>query len=243
MSVLTALLDKAPYRCSGVLSAADCLTHLQSREVDLVLADVIMPGMSGIDLCHAIKTAPEYAHIDVILISGHAVSPEEKAFGLETGASDYISRPVNNRELLARIKAVQRHRSSGVNRRRTEPYSLLDTSATENTQDMYSQQRIEKAFPDEFDRFVARYAECMQRAIESVIYKTDNTDSAKVRELARDLGFYMASARDVVDIHKKALLIMLPGNNARKSFYVHNEGRIQLVELMGFLLNYYRNRC
>ena len=72
---------------------------------DIVISDVMMPGISGIELCTRIKEDPELNHIPVILLTA-ITSPEIKLKGIEGGADDYISKPFEKEMLIARVKAL-----------------------------------------------------------------------------------------------------------------------------------------
>ncbi|WP_321819702.1 MULTISPECIES: response regulator transcription factor [unclassified Burkholderia] len=88
---------------AGSVEAADAL--LATVEVDLVLLDVMLPGKDGLDLCrrlHAVKGGPR-----IIMLTA-LDDPTDKVVGLELGADDYVPKPFDPRELLARIRAVLR---------------------------------------------------------------------------------------------------------------------------------------
>jgi len=78
---------------------------------DIIISDVMMPGMSGIELCSRIKEDPVLCHIPVILLTAIA-SPEIKLQGLEGGADDYISKPFEKQILIARVKGLLQARSN-----------------------------------------------------------------------------------------------------------------------------------
>ncbi len=83
------------------------LRRIQKDPPDLVLLDLMLPGMDGISVCKALKQNPKTSAIPVIMVT--AKSEEiDKVLGLEIGADDYITKPFSPRELLARIKAVLR---------------------------------------------------------------------------------------------------------------------------------------
>lgn len=93
---------------------------------DLILLDVILPDISGIDLCRQIKTNPDLLGTYVILISGIETSSDSQIRGLEAGADGYIERPIRGQELLARVQAMIRVKQTEMAlRKSTERYQRL----------------------------------------------------------------------------------------------------------------------
>jgi len=80
---------------------------VENRTVDLALLDVIMPGKSGLEICHTIKFNPETRFIPVVLVTG-LTSVDERIRGIRAGADDFLSKPVNSQELLARTRSLLR---------------------------------------------------------------------------------------------------------------------------------------
>ncbi len=89
-------------------TAEECFRSVAERRPDLVLMDVVLPDMSGIDACRRFKSHPDTASLFVVLISGFQTSSDSHVKGLEAGADAYILRPIQNRELVARIQALLR---------------------------------------------------------------------------------------------------------------------------------------
>jgi len=81
--------------------------RIRQSKPDLVLLDLMMPGMPGMDVCRAIRGHAETAAIPVIMLTAKA-EPVDKILGLELGADDYITKPFHVRELVARVRAVLR---------------------------------------------------------------------------------------------------------------------------------------
>jgi PAS domain S-box-containing protein len=108
LRLTTRLLREAGYE---VLSAATGSAGLQlatKKVPDLILLDIVLPDVGGIELCQRIKAEPTLTSCFVALISGLKIASEDQAIGLEGGADEYIVRPISNRELLARVRAMLR---------------------------------------------------------------------------------------------------------------------------------------
>jgi PAS domain S-box-containing protein len=73
-----------------------------------ILLDLKMPGMNGIEMCKRLKAHEKTVHVPVILVTSQDTTPELRTLGLEAGADDFISRPIDNAELVARIKVMLR---------------------------------------------------------------------------------------------------------------------------------------
>jgi phosphate regulon transcriptional regulator PhoB len=89
------------------MNGEDALQLIRNNKYDLVILDLMLPGIQGIELCKMLKAADETASIPIIMLT--AKSEElDKVLGLEMGADDYITKPFSPRELVARVKAVLR---------------------------------------------------------------------------------------------------------------------------------------
>jgi len=104
--LICTLLEKFQYLVSLAANGSEMFNCLKSKTIDLVLLDVMMPGEDGLELCKKLR---ESSQLPVIMVTamGDAV---DTVLGLEVGADDYVSKPFNSRELIARIKAVLRRR-------------------------------------------------------------------------------------------------------------------------------------
>ena len=83
------------------------LSYARSNPVDLVLLDVMLPGLSGLEVCRALRADATTAAVPIIMLTARTDEADRVA-GLEMGADDYISKPFSPNELLARIKALMR---------------------------------------------------------------------------------------------------------------------------------------
>ncbi len=102
-SLRLALRDEG-YAVHGAADAAAALEHLADAEPDLILLDVLLPGMDGLDLCRAIRRA---SAVPIIMVTARDDSHDVVA-GLEAGADDYVTKPYNVKELAARIRSLLR---------------------------------------------------------------------------------------------------------------------------------------
>jgi putative two-component system response regulator len=105
--LLSALLSAEGY---GVICAADgqqALSRIESGSVDLVLLDVVMPRPTGFEICQAMKAKPETRLIPVILLTSLS-SDGDRIHGIMCGADDFLNKPVNKHELLARVHSLLR---------------------------------------------------------------------------------------------------------------------------------------
>ncbi len=121
VKLLADLLSVKGYQAITAASGAEALARIDADRPDLVLLDVMMPGMSGYEVCQAIRADPAHCMLPVVLVT--ALDPaQERARGLDAGADDFLAKPVSQAELLARVKSLLRIKSlyDEVNRQRDE---------------------------------------------------------------------------------------------------------------------------
>ncbi|MFW6097822.1 MAG: response regulator [Chloroflexota bacterium] len=104
------VLEGAGYQVATAGSGEEALRAVEAGDPDLVLLDVVLPDINGVEVCRRIKAADRSGRPHVILLSGVKTGGDAQALGLESGADGYIARPVANRELLARVEAMLRLR-------------------------------------------------------------------------------------------------------------------------------------
>jgi DNA-binding response OmpR family regulator len=108
--LLCGLLEGEGYSVATAHNGASALASIHSDPPDLVLLDVVMPGMSGLEVCRALRAEPHLAMLPIVLVT--ALDPdEERVRGLEAGADDFIGKPFNQAELLARVRSLLRVKS------------------------------------------------------------------------------------------------------------------------------------
>jgi two-component system, sensor histidine kinase and response regulator len=103
LEILGTVLKKEGYETVSARSGNEALASIETAKPDLILLDVMMPGMDGFEVCSKIKAQPEFQDISIIFLTGNT-DPDEIVKGFSLGASDYITKPFQKSELLARVK-------------------------------------------------------------------------------------------------------------------------------------------
>ena len=103
--LLTEILSTDRYRIVQAEDGEQAMQLLEEGEVDLALLDVMMPGRSGFAVCRALKSNPDTRLIPVVMVTSLSAS-EDRVQGIESGADDFLNKPVNKEELLARVRSL-----------------------------------------------------------------------------------------------------------------------------------------
>ena len=126
---LNDLLTEAGYDVRVVHTGQDALDRLDAAgqdEIDLVLLDVMLPDVDGYTVCRRLRSAPRTERLLVIMVTGRD-KPAEKTLGLDLGADDYIAKPFDPQELLARVRSMLRlHRAEQDLRTRHQALAALN---------------------------------------------------------------------------------------------------------------------
>jgi CheY-like chemotaxis protein len=141
LSILSHILER-DYAVSTVTSGAEALEILETRLVDLVLLDIMMPEMDGIEVCAAIQANPKIRDLPVIFLTGMEDEGAEEAALAAAGAVDYISKPVRPRVVESRVRLqmqnslylqflenVLSEKDTTIETLRTEVRTLLDSTS------------------------------------------------------------------------------------------------------------------
>lgn len=107
VKLLEAKLKAEYYDVVTALSGPEALKKIIDESPDVVLLDVMMPGMDGFEVCRQIKANPKIAHIPVVMVTA-LTDTEDRVRGLENGADDFLSKPVNDVALMARVRSLVR---------------------------------------------------------------------------------------------------------------------------------------
>jgi len=218
VKLLADLLVAKGYRTCSATSGAEALRVLAAERPDLVLLDVMMPGMSGYDVCRAIRADPAHAMLPVVLVT--ALDPaEERAKGLDAGADDFLSKPVSQAELLARVRSLLRIKSlyDELLRQRGELAELnrtLEQRVADGVRELENVSRLKRFFsPQLAELIVAGGADdplkSHRREITVVFLDlrgfTAFTETADPEDVMQVLGEYHAAVGALVIDHEATL--------------------------------------
>lgn len=146
-------LESEGYQVTKADNGLDALEAYRSQDVDLILLDVMLPGMSGIELLRRIRAHDP--HTAVLLLTAKS-SVEDKVSGLDLGANDYITKPFQIEELLARIRAALRlqGKQDAKEQAAGEWLTAADLKLNEGTREVIRDGRRIDLTPREFDLLV-----------------------------------------------------------------------------------------
>ncbi|MGD0947541.1 MAG: PAS domain S-box protein [Candidatus Binatia bacterium] len=170
LALLAGILTRTGYQVQPVDSGELALAAVAASPPDLILLDVRMQGMDGLEVCRRLKAREETRHIPIILISAFA-EPEERVEGLELGAADYIAKPFRKKELLARVKTHLSLRRAEVSLE--QHAAALQQTNVKLHSEIVERQRIEAELQQSLDR-----AERSRRALLSTLEDQKRTEDA-----------------------------------------------------------------
>ena len=132
LELLVANLDSLGCKVSTATDGLEALEKVQSEHCDLILLDIMMPRMSGFEVCRKLKSDPATRDIPILMVTAlNELGDIER--GVECGTDDFISKPVNRLELLTRVKSLLRVRHLKDELDRTLAYLCEVESRTEST--------------------------------------------------------------------------------------------------------------
>ncbi len=100
-------LSKENFEVKSFLNSIDALKSLEKEKPDLIILDIMLPDIDGIEVCKRLRASEEYKNIPIIMLTAKSTEID-KVVGLELGADDYITKPFSFKELVARIRAILR---------------------------------------------------------------------------------------------------------------------------------------
>ncbi|NNL67591.1 MAG: response regulator transcription factor [Myxococcales bacterium] len=112
LELVRANLSEAGFQVEATTSGREVLERLRRSPPDLLVLDLMMPEVSGTEICRQIRSTPDLAHLPIIMLTAKAAELD-RVVGFELGADDYVTKPFSARELALRVRAVLRRSGSG----------------------------------------------------------------------------------------------------------------------------------
>ena len=234
---------------SFTLSTTDNLTQalevIKQNNFAAVILDLTLPDAQNFDAL--LKIRQKSPHLPILV---KTVDQDETIIvrAFQMGANGYIHMKDLDRNLLiyALRTAIERQQYIQF---LSQQQHQLELANLENlasyiqptiTARMFASANLKETIPDVFTDLTNKYAQLLELALEEKILKIEHDISADLRTLAAKLSFLKASPKDIVDLHTKALKEKCDNLNLAKVQAYVDEGRLRLLELMGYLTSYYR---
>ncbi len=236
-----------------VMSYANNLTQaletIDDEDFDAIVLDLTLPDGKGFESLLKLKeNAPDIPVIVQTESSDEAVIV--RAF--QMGANGYLRKTdldchslvyairlaIERQQYIERLSALKQQKQQQEELASLE--NLAQSIQPSITARMFASSALKDSIPDVFVQLTTKYGELLDLSLEERAFKVDYDIADELRQLAAKLGFFKASPRDVVDLHTKALKEKCQNVKLAKVQAYVDEGRLRLLELMGYLTSYYR---
>ena len=106
-TLLSIMLERDGFKALKAKDASEALTMLEhgDQQPDLIILDVMMPGMDGVELCRTIRNRPQTTEIPILILSARS-DVEAVMRGMDAGATDYLPKPILNHDLTAKVRTM-----------------------------------------------------------------------------------------------------------------------------------------
>lgn len=211
------LLAAHGMKVDAVSEGQQAVTMIRQHDYDLVLLDIIMPGLDGLDSCRLIKSTHRSTYLPVVLLTARTDS-ESRVTGLRIGADDYVCKPFDERELLARVNNLLRLKRmhDGINEAKNR---LASMAIRDDMTGLYNYRYLQSRLGEEFKR-AERYREplaCIMVDIDHFKQVNDryghDAGDAVLREVAARLLKAVREIDVVTRYGGEEFLLVLPSTN------------------------------
>ena len=252
LSATTRILAMAGYDVFEASTGGDALARAAGALPQLVLLDIKLPDINGIEVCRRIKSDPGLAGIFVVHCSSANALDEAVSESVNAGADGYIARPVGERELLARVRAFFRHKETIDRLRAVERLQVAEFEREMGTIEHLSDSGLpitsrslgliplRESAPEVFELMVRTYGDLIDAALDERVFRTAARVSPALRALADQMFALSASPRDVAELHYTAFKKRTENEPLSRAHGFLEVGRMMLLELMGGLASAYR---
>jgi len=227
------------------------LRYLDSNNPSVILLDLGLPDSSGLETL--LRARDAVSDVPIVVLTGQD-NEQVGIQAVQAGAQDYLVKGQVDGHLLERSirYAFERHRLQTELRRAVEQQqqeqefnSLEQLSGPPRasvTAEFFGSRPLREAAPGSFDELVGRYNTLLDLALEERAYRVEHNITEQLLAISEDLGHLRAGPRDVVDMHKIAVKLKTEEANYQMRQAYLDEGRLLVLELMGYLVLFYRNR-
>ncbi|HKL66711.1 MAG TPA: response regulator, partial [Bacteroidales bacterium] len=250
LSAISRALEKAGYVVHEANTLKKGKEFFLKENPDLLVIDIVLPDGSGLDLAKEIANTPGSENKPFILMSGEKTNPSDDIEDDDFEAVDFLSKPFSMTDLVSKtrvifaVQKIERRRIENekrVQQRELSEWEIMSGSDTTVTQSAYEVSVLSDPGSDLVKELSDKYAEIIKRAVEARIYKTGTTNTDLRKDFAERLGFLKAGPKDLVRIHSLFFSKTDSNISNRKLAFYHEEARFVLLEIMGYLVTFYRN--
>lgn len=230
----------------GTLAAG--VHHVATFEPDLVLLDLGLPDSRGPDTFFRLHA--ERPGLPIVVLTG-ASEVDLGARLVSAGAEDFLAKSELSPDELRRVvrHAVERSRLRGrleqleQERQRNHERHFFDQLAEQDggvAQQVHGGGPLEQSMPDLHRQLGAEFARVVELRLEEDVFEVDRHSDARLRAVAEQMGFLHAGPRDTIALYSELLDDRSANLSLERATALQHEGRLALIQLMGFLLSYYR---
>lgn len=234
IELLKAFLEPYDYKLLTASNGDDALKAVGRNNIDLILLDVMMPGRDGFAVTEQLKADEKTRIIPVILVTALS-DKKDRVKGIEAGCDDFISKPVDQSELLARVRSLLKVKAYNDHMRNYE--RQLETEVAKRTKEVYAAMAIIEETALETIQRLASAAECRDQYTGSHILRMSRYAEAIAKKMEVDSGFvrgilYASSMHDIGKIGIPDKILMKPGKLNDKEWEVMQQHTVIGAKLL-----------
>ncbi|MBP0030172.1 response regulator [Roseofilum reptotaenium CS-1145] len=227
----------------------DAIAQLSEQHFDVLLISLNSPDSQAMETLQ--DSQQEFPYLATVVFTENR-DETLRVQCLQLGAQGYLIKDQIDSKLLVyslRLAIEQKRQLQVLQQnqlKRLQEQEILglrhiaDTGQTQITAKLFGLYLLRESSPEIFQEIVQEYGELMDLSMEQRAYRVEHNISEKLRNMGEQLGFLKASPRDVVDIHTQVLKEKTQQTNPVKAQAYVSEGRLMVLELMGYLASYYR---
>lgn len=227
----------------------EAIAQLRAKHFDVLLLSLNAPDSQAMETLQSFQQ--QFPYLPIVVLTD---SKDEtlRVQCLQLGAQGYLVKDQIDSKLLVyslRLAIEQKRELEILQQnqlKRLQEQEILglrhiaDTAKTQITAKLFGLSLLRESSPEIFQEIVQQYGELMDLSMEQRAYKVEHNISEQLRNMGEQLGFLKASPRDIVDIHTEVLKQKTQKSNPIKAQAYVSEGRLMVLELMGYLASYYR---